>query len=284
MSAEELRPALRAQWSAAASGWRAHHAHVDQHSAPVTAAMLRSVNIRPGDRVLELACGPGGVGLAAARRAGPDGHVVLSDIAPEMTAIASDRASELGLANVETKQLDLEAIAEPDASYDVVLCRNGLMLVPDPERAAAEIARVLRPRGSVAVAVWAPRERNPWLGALLDAVGTHLGAAVPPPGVPGPFSMSELGAVRRVLASGGLLNVTVEEVAVPLAATSPQEWLDAVIGLGGTVRQLLASLPPQTVEAIRGDAIAAVAPYARNGGAVEIPGAAYVASARRAAG
>jgi ubiquinone/menaquinone biosynthesis C-methylase UbiE len=95
----------------------------------------------------------------------PGGEVVLSDVAAEMTAIAAARAEARGLGNVRTRQLDLERIDEPDGSYDVVLCREGLMLVPDPARAAGEIRRVLRPGGRAALAVWGPRERNPWLAS-----------------------------------------------------------------------------------------------------------------------
>ena len=111
-------------------------------------------------------------GVRAGRRSGwrrrrssaPGGEVVLSDVVPEMTAIAAARAEALGLDNVSTCVLDLEQIDQPDDSYDVVLCREGLMFAADPARAAGEIRRVLRPGGRVALAVWGPRERNPWLG------------------------------------------------------------------------------------------------------------------------
>ncbi len=77
-----------------------------------------------GERVLELVCGTGGVGFAAAELVGPTGEVVLSDVAEEMTAIAATRAR--GLSNVSARRLDLERIDEPELSYDVVLCREGL--------------------------------------------------------------------------------------------------------------------------------------------------------------
>lgn len=105
--------------------------------------------------MLELACGAGGLGIAAAER----GHeVVLSDVAPEMTAIAAGRASGLP---VSTLVLDLDRIDQPDGSFDAVLCREGLMFAADHAGAAREIARVLAPGGRVAIAVWAARERNP---------------------------------------------------------------------------------------------------------------------------
>ena len=111
--------------------------------------------------------GPGARGRRRGSRAGscrtgrPEGEVVVSDVAPEMTEIAAARAEALGLANVTTRVLDLERIDEPDARFDVVLCRDGLMLAPQPERAAAELHRVLRPGGRFALAVWGPRERQP---------------------------------------------------------------------------------------------------------------------------
>src|SRR5438128_2949836 len=112
----------------------------------------------------------------------------------------------------------LERIEEPDGSYDVVLCREGLMLVPDPGRAAGEIRRVLRPGGRVAVAVWGPRARNPWLGIVLDAVGAQLGAPMPPPGIPGPFALSDAAALGALLSGAGLSGVVVGELEVPLHA------------------------------------------------------------------
>ena len=191
MSTDELRATLRIMWGSVAGSWAEHAAFVDERGMAITTRMLELAAPGPGDRVLELACGPGGTGLAAAGRVEPGGTVVLSDVAPEMTAVAEARARELGLENVSTRELDLESIDEPDDSHDVVLCREGLMLVPERDRAAAEIARVLSPGGRFAIAVWGPRERNPWLGHLFDAVSAQVGAPIPPPGRPGPFSLSD---------------------------------------------------------------------------------------------
>src|SRR6266498_5027277 len=122
---------MHLMWGAVAPGWEQNANFVDSRTADLTAAMLEAATLQQGNRVLELACGPGGLGLAAAERVAPGGEVVLSDVVPEMTSIAAARASALGLTNVATRELDLERIDEPDASYDVVLCREGLMFVPD---------------------------------------------------------------------------------------------------------------------------------------------------------
>ena len=191
ITSDDRRTQLHGMWSAVAGSWSEHADYVDARGSSVTARLLELSAPRPGERVLELACGAGGVGLAAAERLGPGGEVVLSDVVPEMTAIASARADALGPGNVTTSVLDLERIEQPDGSYDVVLCREGLMFAPDPARAAREIRRVLRPGGRVALAVWGPRDRNPWLGVVLDAVSAQLGKPVPPPAIPGPFSLGD---------------------------------------------------------------------------------------------
>src|SRR5947209_6221299 len=186
-----LRARLREMWDGVAPGWEANAAFVDARGAEVTARMLELAAPTAGERVLELACGPGGPGFSAAALVSPDGDVVVSDVSPAMTAIAGRRAHALGLHAVEARVLDLEEIDEPDETFDVVFCREGLMLVADPVRAAREIRRVLRPGGRLVLSVWGPRRENPWLGLVFDAVGAQLGAPMPPPGVPHPFSLDD---------------------------------------------------------------------------------------------
>jgi SAM-dependent methyltransferase len=276
-STGDLREQLHGMWGSVAGAWERHADYVDTRGAELTERMLELCEVGEGDRVLELACGPGSAGLAAAERGA---EVVISDVAPEMTAIAAARAQARGLDNVTARSLDLEAIAEPDESFDAVLVREGLMLVPEPERAAAEIARVLRSGGRAAVAVWGPRERNPWLGIVFDAVGGELGAPVPPPGIPGPFSLSDEGRLASVLSEGGLTDVNVEELSVPMAASSFDDWWSRSTALAGPLVRLLASLPEETHTAIQARAREAAKPYETAAG-VELPGAAWLASARR---
>src|SRR6185312_3708307 len=217
-----------------------------------------------GDQVLELGCGPGGVGFSAAEIVGADGQVVLSDVAPEMTAIAAERAARRGLRNVVIRELDMERLDLPDASYDKVLCREALMLVADPTAAAREALRVLRPPGRAVFAVWGEPAANPWLSALLDGVSGQLGAPVPPAGTPGPFSLSESGALADV-----------REVAVPMHVGSFDEWWSIVPSLAGPIAALLSSLPDDITSAIRSDAESALADFATETG-YAIPGCSLV--------
>ncbi len=94
--ADEISAHLRGMWAAVAPRWGEHAEFVDTRGAPVTAKMLELTAPRPGERVLELACGPGSVGIAAAERVAPGGEVVLSDAVSEMTSIAAARATRSG--------------------------------------------------------------------------------------------------------------------------------------------------------------------------------------------
>jgi SAM-dependent methyltransferase len=277
---EELRTRLHGMWSAVAPGWAQHAAYVDERAAQLTGELLKLAAPRPGERILELACGPGGLGLAAAPRVAPSGEVVLSDVAPEMTAIAAQRAAALDLDNVSTRVLDLEQIDEPDGSYDVVLCREGLMFALDPARAAREIHRVLRPGGRAALAVWGPRERNPWLAVVFEAVTAQLGAPVPPPGVPGPFSLEDPERLAAILSGAGLAEVMVRELAVPLRAGSFEEWWKRTSALAGPLAKILQSIPEPAVQEIRATLRDATRPYQTAGG-LELPGLTLVAAGHR---
>jgi SAM-dependent methyltransferase len=278
--AEALRARLHGMWAAVAGGWAEHADYVDARAAQATDRLLELAAPRPGERVLELACGPGGLGLAAARRVAPGGEVVLSDVAAEMTAIAAARAEALGLTNVSTRELDLEHIDEPDGCYDVVLCREGLMFAPDPAAAVREMGRVLRPGGRVALAVWGPRERNPWLGLVLDAASAQLGKPVPPPGVPGPFSLDDADRLAGLLCDATLDDVAVSELAVPLRARSFEEWWTRTTALAGPLATMLAALPEDARRALRARARAAIGDYETPDG-LEFPGVTLVAVARR---
>jgi len=274
---QDVRARVHGMWASVAPGWAEHAAYVDARTAALTERLLDLAAPVPGDRVLELACGPGGLGIAAARRV--DGiEVVLSDVAAPMVAIAASRSA--GLANVRARVLDLDEIDAPDGSFDVLLCREGLMFAADPERAGRELHRVARPGARVALSVWGAKERNPWLGIVFDAVGAQLGEPIPPPGVPEPFSLSDAGRLGSLLDAAGFDDVTVDEQPVPLRAANFDEWWSRTSTMAGPLAKRIAAMPAPAAAALEATLRDAVAPYTSADG-VELPGLALVASARR---
>src|SRR3954454_10508272 len=271
---------MHSMWGMVAPGWAQNADFVDSRTAEMTETMLSAAKLKEGDRVLELACGPAGLGMEAAERVGSEGEVILSDVAPEMTAIAAARAQDRGLDNVSTAELDLEDVDQPDDAFDAVLCRQGIMLVLDPRAAVREIKRVLKPGGRAAVSVWGPRERNPWLGAMLDAVGAQLGGSFPPPGMPGPFALDERDKLLAVLWDAGLVDVEVTEVETPWRGASFDQWWLVTSALAGPLAKILEAQPADAVEAIRSHAREALSEY-ETGDGLEIPGVTLVGSGRR---
>ncbi len=284
-TAEQIRNRVHQMWGSVAESWGEHADQVEQRAQVLTRLMIDAVTPAPGDEVLELACGAGGMGLAIADQITRGGRVVLSDVAPEMVRIAAaraerrDKTGEAAL-EVSAQVIDLEQIDLPAASFDVVVCREGLMFALDPVQAASEIARVLRPGGRVALAVWGPPSRNPWLKVLTDAVQEHTGSPVPPRGIPGPFSLSDNGALERTLAGAGLEQIRVEEVDIPTHDASFEDYWQLRTALAGPLKRVLTALPPEDLVKIREKVRARLSPYHTSEG-LRIPGLAYLGSARR---
>ena len=140
-------------WNGVAPGWEANAQFVDSQLVRATEKLLDAAGIVEGNAVLDLGAGPGGAGLAAAERVGHGGTVVLSDVAAEMVAAASRRAS--ALPQVSTAVFDQSEIAAEDGHFDAVISRHGLMFVEDAVGAVQEAVRVLRPAGRYAAMTWA---------------------------------------------------------------------------------------------------------------------------------
>lgn len=280
--ADQLRTHVHAMWGAVAPAWAEHAEYIDARHARAAQQMLDATAPGPGDRVLELACGPGGLGLAAAERVAGGGEVVMSDVAAQMTDIAARRAAARGIANVSTAVIDLERIDQPSGSFDVVLCREGLMFATDPAAAVREAHRVLRAGGRVAFSVWGPRAGNPWMSLIFAAVSAQLGRPVPPPGIPGPFALEDRATLGRLLRDAGLADVAVEDVDVPMRVGSFEEWWARTTALAGPLATILARVPQPAVEALQAQLRAAAEPYGTAAGGLEFPGVALLATGRRA--
>jgi SAM-dependent methyltransferase len=229
---------------------------------------------RPGERLLELAAGPGDTGFLAAPRLLPGGRLLSSDVAPEMVDAARRRGTEVGVTNVDFDVLDAAALTLPDGSFDAALCRFGLMLVPDREAACTELARVLRPGGRAALATWAESGRNPWITAGGRAA-VRLGLLErPDPKAPGPFRLAAEAELRELLTGAGLEVVSMEEVVVTWRAASLDEWWDITLDTSRSLAELHGRLGPDETAELRTAALDLLHEFVERDGSVSAPGVA----------
>lgn len=242
-------------WDSVSGAWEENAEFVDRHMAEPTRQFLDAVEIAAGDDVIELACGPGGAGLAAAERVGPAGSVVFADDAPGMVAAAGRRSA--GLDNTSTLLCGQEDIPLADQTFDAAIIRHGLMFAEDRAAAVAEATRVLKPGGRYGAMTWGLRSDNPWLGLTLDAVGDEFGVPFPPPDVLGPFDLEDPDLLRQTLEGGGLTDVRVELISASATFDSLGTWWDLVPKLAGPLAIALEGMEPEVRNSIRDRALAA---------------------------
>jgi SAM-dependent methyltransferase len=200
------------RWDRGAAGWSRRADSIQEFGMRVSVWMVEQLDLQPGQRVLELACGPGDTGFLAAELVRPGGTLLASDASEAMLGVARGRARDLGVGNVEFRRIELDWIDLPTASVDAVLCRWGMMFAEDPGAALQEVRRVLRPGGKVALAVWDVPDANPWATIPTQAL-VELGHAEPPdPDAPGMFRLADRERLRELMEAAGLVEVAIESI------------------------------------------------------------------------
>ncbi len=276
---ETYRAESAEAWERAATGWGKRADRVRQFGMPVSAWMIEHANLQPGQQVLELAAGPGDTGFLASELIKPGGTLVTSDVAEAMLEVARERAAAQGVDNVEFKQLQLEWIDLETASVDVVLCRWGIMLVADPGAAAREIRRVVKPGGTVAVAVWDEAAKNPWAtipGRALIELG-H--SERPDPDAPGMFTLAAPGRLAELLESAGFVDPIVDSVEVERNYETLESYLSETLDLSGIFSRAIDALTAEERERVREQISELTEPYTKPDGSVRLTGRSLVSCA-----
>ena len=205
--------------------------------------MLDDVRIAEGSRVLDVAAGAGGQSLEAARRVGPAGHVLATDISPTILEYAATAAAAAGLGNVATLEADGEDLGRvADASFDAAISRVGLIYFPDQHGALTEICRTLRPGGRLSSIVYSTPDRNGFFALPVGIIRRIAGLPAPGPGMPGPFSLGAPGVAAAAYERAGLVDVTVTVVPSPVRLPSAAECVRFERDSFGALHQMLSGV------------------------------------------
>jgi len=202
-----------------AQNWSRGQAQREEYYQPATEMMLDLADLRTGNRVLDVAAGTGDQTLLAARRVGLNGHVLATDLSATMLKAAIEAARKAGLTNVETRTMNAEDLDLNPGSFDVIICRLGLMLFSDPPKALRGMHRVVKPGGKVATLVFSTAEKNPYQGvpsALLQGLGSK---------VPSLFALGEPGMLEDAFRKGGFPSVVVHTVSLQRRFPSSAEYV-----------------------------------------------------------
>jgi SAM-dependent methyltransferase len=232
----------REQWQQAAEPWHRWGPTLEEWLGEATTTMLDLAGVAPGAHALDIAAGAGGQTLAAARRVGPDGAVLATDLAPAILEYVEHDARAAGLANVAVRAMDAEALDVEPGSFDAAICRLGLMYLPDLQVALASIRRALRPGGRIAAIVFSGPDRNEFFSVPVGIIRRRAGLGAPPAGQPGPFSLGAPGVLGQALTAAGLRDVEVRTLQAPLRLATAADCLALEQESFGALHQMLADL------------------------------------------
>lgn len=230
------------QWDAAAEAWDVWGPTLHAWLGPATEVMFEMAGIGPGSHVLDVAAGAGEQTLQAARRVGPRGRVLATDISPRILERAAENARRAGLTNVECKVLDGEDLDVPPGAFDAVISRVGLIYFPDQQKALSGMRRALRPGGRVAAIVYTTADRNQFFSVPVSIVRRRAKLPPPAPGQPGPFSLGSPGVLDEAFRTAGFQDVQTRVVPAPLRMTSADECLRFEKESFGALHQMLSGL------------------------------------------
>ena len=239
---QQYKATTRDQWEAAAEAWYRWGPFIETWLDQATKRMLDTAGLTAGSRVLDVAAGAGGQSLAAARRVGPTGHVLATDISTAILRFAEKTAADAGITNITTRGLDGEHLDVNNSSFDAVICRVGLIYFPDQRAALAGIHAALHPGGRLSAVVYSTADRNEFFSIPVEIIRRRAQLPPPAPGQPGPFSFGTRGVAEQALAAAGFQDIAVETVASPVRMASAAECLRFERESFGALHQMMSGL------------------------------------------
>jgi SAM-dependent methyltransferase len=269
-SAEEIRDSQRTVWAGLSASWNKWDAVIMAQLAPVGTAIVEALQIGESQQHLDIASGTGEPGLTIAARA-PHGRVVLTDLSPEMLEVATRRAADQGVTNVETRVCSADDLPFEDGTFDSVSVRFGFMFFPDLAAATAELVRVLKPGGRLCASGWIKPEANPWTTIPMQAIASEVPLPPVDPDKPNMYRCSSQGQISALYVGAGLGDVSEWDVPIEMVTESAEQYWEIISDHVSLVAAALAQIDEQARVRMSTQAIDKVRAFQKNG-EVRVPG------------
>ncbi len=269
------------EWDAAAAGWRKQWAVFETSAQSVNDRLVDLAEIKPEDRVLDVVTGIGEPAVTAAKFVGAGGRVVATDQSTGMLAIAKERVAEFGLNNVEFQATDAEALDFPEGSFDAVVCRWGLMFLPDVGAALSEIRKSLFPRGKFVTSVWGLPPVVPMASIPMGILQRELQLSPPPPGAPTLFTLGAPGAIESAFKDAGFVDVHVESMSMVLQFATGEEYTEFMRDIAAPINAMVNGQPQDRQTELWGMIADAARELSNSGGSISMPNETILVAGRR---
>jgi ubiquinone/menaquinone biosynthesis C-methylase UbiE len=251
---EEFKINQKNSWDSVAAGWQKWWKTIENGAQTVSDKLIELAEIRAGQRVLDIATGIGEPAITAGKIVGQQGHVTATDISPEMLAIGEERAKSQGLQDImEFVQSDAENLKlMTDDKFDAILCRWGLMFLPNLDTALSNIKDKLVSGGRFAAAVWSGPSKVPFISLSMDTARKHIGA-LPGQGLPGPLSLADIDSLKKSFDKAGFADIRIESIPVIFEFDSAEDYTKFNQDIVAPIRTILSKEPESKKQQVWND-------------------------------
>jgi ubiquinone/menaquinone biosynthesis C-methylase UbiE len=269
-------------WHTSAQYWDKYRLLITEMFAPVTSGLVEEAQIRIGENVLDIGGGSGEPSLTISRIVGPTGSVMYTDPVAGMLESTQAETGRHGLTNIQFRQCSANDLPFADCTFDVAVGRFSAMFFVDPATAVREALRVVLKDGSVAFAVWGPKEANPFFSSISDVVDQFL--EIPPdPDAPDAFRFAVPGKLAGILKEADAKNVIERRLNFQIeAAISFEQFWRLRTEMSGSLREKMARLTPAQLPTVK-QAVAEAAQKYFVSGKMSFPAEALIVSGRKPA-
>ena len=278
-SPQSIIETQRQDWNCVAGGWEKWDRFFDEQIAYFNHRLVADARLRSGLHVLDLGSGTGYPAILVAQTVGQTGQVVGIDLAEQMLAVAEGKAKRLNLSNIRFQTGDVSTLPFATHSFDAVTSRFCLMFLPDILKSAKEIARVLKPGGWTATAVWSAPEKNPSIGLPIAAIRQVVDLPPPDPTAPGIFRLAGSGELAGLFGQAGLVDVTDQEFLAEWSYASAEEYYTSLMEIAAPVQNLMGKLSDAQKQDVKQRIVEATSNFKR-GNRIAFPLAVRIVSGR----